>query len=56
MDEIDYTVPLHADGHGIDYLEIEVRQDQIEDEAGQEAVARRLADTLPKALATVMRP
>lgn len=49
MDEIDYTVPLHADGHGIDYLEIEVRQDQIEDEGGQAAIAAKLADILPRA-------
>jgi predicted N-formylglutamate amidohydrolase len=53
MDEIDYTVPLHADGHGIDYLEIEVRQDQLEDEAGQLAIAARLADILPRALADI---
>ena len=51
MDEIDYTIPLHADGHGIDYLEIEVRQDQIEDDAGQTAIAQRLAQVLPRALA-----
>jgi predicted N-formylglutamate amidohydrolase len=53
MDEIDYTVPLHADGHGIDYLEIEVRQDQIEAEEGQAAIAARLADILPRALADI---
>lgn len=53
MDEIDYTVPLHADGHGIDYLEIEVRQDLIADTAGQTAVAETLADILPRALATL---
>lgn len=53
MDEIDYTVPLHADGHGIDYLEIEVRQDQIEDEDGQAVIARKLAEVLPNALAAI---
>jgi predicted N-formylglutamate amidohydrolase len=50
MDDNDYTVPLHADGHGIDYLEIEIRQDQIEDAAGQNAIAAELADILPAAL------
>jgi predicted N-formylglutamate amidohydrolase len=49
MDEIDYTVPLHADGQGVDYLEIEVRQDQIEDAAGQAAIAERLGEVLPRA-------
>jgi predicted N-formylglutamate amidohydrolase len=53
MDEIDYTVPLHADGHGVDYLEIEVRQDQIEDAGGQAAIAERLAEILPRALAEI---
>lgn len=53
MDEIDYTVPLHADAHGIDYLEIEVRQDQLGDERGQTAIAERLAEILPRALSRI---
>ena len=53
MDEIDYTAPFHADGHGIDYLEIEIRQDQIEDAAGQAKIAERLAQVLPRALAAI---
>jgi len=39
MDETDATVPLHADPRGLDYLELEVRQDLIADEAGQDAAA-----------------
>jgi predicted N-formylglutamate amidohydrolase len=50
MDEVDYTVPLHAMRRGLDYLELEVRQDLIADAAGQDAVAQRLARLLPRAL------
>lgn len=52
MDEIDNTIPLHADPRGLDYLELEVRQDLIADEAGQEAVARFLSPILVQALET----
>jgi predicted N-formylglutamate amidohydrolase len=50
MDEIDYTVPLHADARGIDYLELEVRQDLIADEAGQGEIAEMLARLLTAAM------
>lgn len=43
LDERDYTVPLHADARGLDYLELEVRQDLLADEAGVEEVATLLA-------------
>ena len=43
MDGIDYTIPRHALGRGLDYLELEVRQDLIEDEQGQARMAARLA-------------
>ena len=33
-DESDYGVPVHAEGNGLDYLEIEIRQDLIAQEAG----------------------
>jgi len=46
FDETDYTVPLHADAHGLDYLELEVRQDLISDDAGQDAAARLIARLL----------
>lgn len=49
-DESDYGVPVHAEGNGLDYLEIEIRQDLIADEAGQVEWAARLARLLPLAL------
>jgi predicted N-formylglutamate amidohydrolase len=48
-DETDYGVPVHAEGGGLDYAEIEIRQDLIADEAGQTAWAARLARLLPVA-------
>lgn len=42
MDGSDNTVPFHADGRPIDYLEIEVRQDLIGDGEGQAAVGDQL--------------
>ena len=35
MDEIDYTAPVHAQRRGLEYLELETRQDLIAEEAGQ---------------------
>ena len=49
--ENDYTVPLHAEANGLPYVEIEIRQDLIEDEAGQSEWARLLAEVLPRAIA-----
>ena len=49
-DETDYGVPVHAERRGLDYVEIEIRQDLIEDEAGQAAWAARLARLLPLAV------
>jgi predicted N-formylglutamate amidohydrolase len=51
MDGTDYTVPLHAIGRGLDYLELEIRQDLIADEAGQTAAATRLARLIRQAAA-----
>ncbi|MGH7066864.1 MAG: N-formylglutamate amidohydrolase, partial [Acetobacteraceae bacterium] len=48
-DQTDYGVPVHAEGRGLDYLEIEIRQDLIADEAGEAAWAQRLARLLPAA-------
>lgn len=42
----DNTIPLHAQGRGLDYLELEVRQDLLADEAGRDAVAGLLAPVL----------
>lgn len=49
-DGTDYGVPVHAEGQGLDYLELEIRQDLISDEAGQRDWASRLARLLPIAL------
>ena len=51
MDEVDFTIPHHAGGRGLDYLELEVRQDLIEEPAGQAEVAAIVARLLPAALA-----
>lgn len=51
MDEVDFTIPRHAGGRGLDYLELEVRQDLIAEPAGQAAVAAVIRRLLPAALA-----
>jgi len=50
MDQIDNTIPLHADARGLDYLELEMRQDLIADAAGQDQVAAVVAELLREAL------
>jgi predicted N-formylglutamate amidohydrolase len=50
MDGTDNTVPLHADARGLDYLELETRQDLIADAAGQGAAADLIAQVLTDAL------
>jgi predicted N-formylglutamate amidohydrolase len=52
MDGTDYTVPYHAVARGLDYLELEVRQDLIGDAAGQTQVAALLAPMLQAAART----
>jgi predicted N-formylglutamate amidohydrolase len=49
MDATDNTVPLHADPRGLDYLELETRQDLIADGAGQDEAAALLAEVLARA-------
>lgn len=39
----DYAVPVHGEGRGLVHVELEIRQDLIADEAGQQAWAHRLA-------------
>jgi len=51
MDKIDNTIPLHADARGLDYLELEMRQDLIADAAGQREVAAVVAGLLREAVA-----
>jgi len=52
-DETDYGVPVHAERGGLDYLEIEIRQDLIEHAAGQAKWAKILARLLPRAAASL---
>ena len=51
MDEVDFTIPLHAGGRGLDYLELEVRQDLVADASGRAEIAAFVARLLPMALA-----
>lgn len=52
-DVTDYGVPVHAEARGLDYVEIEIRQDLIADAAGQSEWAERLARLLPAAAANL---
>jgi predicted N-formylglutamate amidohydrolase len=45
-DQTDYAIPVHGEARGLVHLELEIRQDLIADDAGQDAWARRLADKL----------
>lgn len=47
---MDYTVPIHAEAKGIPYVEIEIRQDLIDDAAGQTEWARLLTRLFPLAV------
>ncbi len=53
LDEKDYTVPRHADRRGLDYLELEVRQDLVSDELGQHEIASVIARVLRTAAAEI---
>ncbi|CAI0896688.1 N-formylglutamate amidohydrolase [Serratia entomophila] len=48
-DATDYTLPVHAERRELPYVGIEIRQDLIADEQGQQAWAKRLARLLPQA-------
>jgi len=54
-DQTDYTVPIHGERRGLPHVEIEIRQDQIADSAGQTDWAERLARLLPAAYAEMVR-
>jgi predicted N-formylglutamate amidohydrolase len=43
---VDYTVPFHAMRRGIPYLQVEFRQDEVREAAGQAWWARRFAQVL----------
>ena len=49
-DASDYGVPVHAERNGLDYAELEIRQDLIATQTGEAAWATRLARLLPRAL------
>jgi len=49
-DRVYYTLSRHAESQGLPSLMIEIRNDLIQDEAGQESWARRLAPMLIAAL------
>jgi len=49
----DYGVVVYGEKRGIPHVEIEIRQDLLADEAGQEAWAKRLARLLPEACAGI---
>jgi predicted N-formylglutamate amidohydrolase len=50
-DVTDYTIPVHGERRGLPHTGIEIRQDLIGDETGQQDFARLLARLLPRALA-----
>lgn len=52
MDQTDYTVPHHAWPRDLRYIEIEVRQDLLLDDAGIAAAANILAEALAASLPT----
>jgi predicted N-formylglutamate amidohydrolase len=48
-DDTDYSIPRHGEARGLPHVEIEIRQDLIADEAGQEEWARRMTRILQRA-------
>lgn len=50
-DSTDYTIPVYGEQRGLLHVGIELRQDLITDEAGQQQWAQRLAHALPAACA-----
>lgn len=45
-DTSDYAIPVHGEARGLPHVELEIRQDLIADDAGQQRWARRLARML----------
>lgn len=52
-DETDYTIPVHGEARGLMNTGIEIRQDLISDQAGEQAWAERLARILGEIEATL---
>jgi predicted N-formylglutamate amidohydrolase len=48
-DATDYTIPRHGEARGLPHVEIEIRQDLIDDAAGQAAWAQRITRALQAA-------
>jgi predicted N-formylglutamate amidohydrolase len=53
-DESDYTIPVHGERRGIPHAEIEIRQDLIADDAGQEIWAERMSRLLALSWMTIV--
>jgi predicted N-formylglutamate amidohydrolase len=53
-DETDYTIPRHGEARGLPHVEIEIRQDLITDEAGQDEWAKRICRALQAAEAAYL--
>lgn len=49
-DEVDYSIPVHGEKRGLAHLGIEIRQDQIAEEAGQTVWAARMSDVFARAV------
>jgi predicted N-formylglutamate amidohydrolase len=48
-DETDYTIPRHGEARALPHVEIEIRQDLISDDAGQDEWAQRICRALQDA-------
>jgi predicted N-formylglutamate amidohydrolase len=48
-DETDYTIPRHGEARGLPHVEIEIRQDLLVEESGQNEWAARLTRNLQDA-------
>jgi predicted N-formylglutamate amidohydrolase len=54
-DGTDYTIPVHGEQRNVLHVGIELRQDLVADEAGQQAWALRLSHALPRAVAEIAK-
>jgi predicted N-formylglutamate amidohydrolase len=52
-DDTDYTIPVHGEQRGLPHVAIEIRQDLIGEEPGQQEWGDRLAQLLPRAAAAI---
>jgi predicted N-formylglutamate amidohydrolase len=56
MDGVDFTVPHHAIRRGLDYVELEVRQDLLVDAQGIDTAAALIGEVLAEVLADPPQP